>query len=69
MDSNYKHAQPHARDMRGVHARACATCALIVMSMRCDVKNSQILAIFVEFPGAYDQALRVWGPECRGGKK
>ena len=32
-------------------------------------KIAKFLAIFVEFPGAYDQALRVWGRECRGGKK
>ena len=43
-----------------VHARECATCALIIMSMRCDDKNSQILAIFVEFLRAYDRAGRVW---------
>ena len=43
MDSNYKHAEPHA----------WGECAVIIsrMSMRCDVKNSQILAIFVwSFP-------------------
>ena len=49
--------------MRGVHARACATCALIIMSMRVDVKNDQILAISVEFHRANDRARRVWDRE------
>ena len=56
MDSNYKYAQPYTRGPCASMRNVC----LIIISMRCDVKNSQILVIFVEFPRAYDRAGRVW---------